>query len=91
MYFRSGSTHPGMTEFYVFFYLLSVIEGWVMIVGIWRISFFLFGPWRRTLQEAGIIDMKLLVVCLTMTATASDINLISRWFAMVACSALVEN
>ena len=43
------------------------------------------------LQEARVIDMKLLVVCSTMTATASEINLISRWFAMIACSALVEN
>ena len=43
------------------------------------------------LQEARIVDMKLLVVRLTIPATAGEINLISRWFPMIACSALVEN
>ena len=52
---------------------------------------FLFRSWRRKLQEAGIVDMKLLAVCSTMTATAGEINLISKWFAMIACSALLEN
>ena len=33
----------------------------MMIIGIWRESF-LVRSWRRKLQEAGIVDMKLLVV-----------------------------
>ena len=43
------------------------------------------------LQEARIIDMNLLVVCSTMTATAGEINLISEWFAMIVCPAWVKN
>ena len=89
MLFRSGSTHPEFTEFW-FFYLLSVMkDGW------WSLLFgehhFLFRFWRRKLQEAGIVDMKLLAVCSTMTATAGETNLISKMFAVIACSALLEN
>ena len=32
-----------------------------------------------------------LFVCSTMAATAGEINLISKWFAMIVCSARVEN
>ena len=63
--------------------------------GCWSLLFgehhFLFCSWRRKLQEARIIDMNLLVVCSTMTATTGEINLISEWFAMIVCPAWVEN
>ena len=39
---------------------------------------------EKKLQEARMVDMNLLVVCSTMTA-------ISKWFAMIVCSAWVEN
>ena len=59
--------------------------------GRWSLVFgehhFLFRSWRRELQEAGVVDRKLLVVCSTMAATAGEINLISKWFAMIVCSA----
>ena len=38
MLFRSGSTHPGFTEFFRTIFL-SAIEGWMMNVGIWQTSF----------------------------------------------------
>ena len=36
----------------------------MMIVDIWRTSFSYSAPWRRMLQEARVIDMKLLAVLL---------------------------
>ena len=61
-----------------------------MVVGICRVSF-LVSFLEKKLREARIVDMNLLVVCSTMTATAGEINLISKWFAMIVCSAWVEN
>ena len=37
MYFRSGSTHPGFTEFFRIVFLQ--FKGWMMDVGIWRTSY----------------------------------------------------
>ena len=62
-----------------------------MIVGIWRASFLVSflektapGSWNRRRQEV--------VSCRsTKTMNANEINLISRWLAMIDFSALVES
>ena len=59
--------------------------------GRWYLASIISCSWRRKLQEAGVVDRKMLVVCSTMAATAGEINLISKWFAMIVCSAWVEN
>ena len=78
-----------------------------MIVGIGRTSFsyscFLekrapgslsrrhSSSWRRTVHDAGFMDMKLLSCHSTTTVIPNEINPISKWFAMSGCFVLVEN
>ena len=62
----------------------------MMIVGIWRASFLVSlleknapGSWNRRYEVVSCRSTK--------TMTANEINLISRWFAMIDFSALMEN
>ena len=64
-----------------FFNLVSSFcnGGWMMTVDIWRALFLVLFLEKRA------------VVCSTMAATVGEINLISKWFAMIVCSAWAEN
>ena len=61
-----------------------------MIVGTWRASFFdpflekkALASWNR--------GHEFVSCCSTMTVTADEINLISRWFVLIVRPALAEN
>ena len=53
-----------------------------------NIIFLSSSSWRRTFQDAGIMDRKLLCRHSTTTVIPNEINPISKWFAMTGFSVL---
>ena len=62
-----------------------------MIVGTWRASFFVPFLEKKKAPGSWNCGHEDVSCCSTMTVTANEINLISRWFVLIVRPASAEN